>query len=826
MNLRPQTYSIISRSGLALFSALLCFTAIPVGARKNLTSQNETTDCDGCDGSKRIIRANPSHPSQSVVSRHLANREVISLRALGLVHSQEQKQQKPPDVAADTVVRIETELVQIDVVVVDKAGKLVRDLRREDFELYEDGKKQQVSHFAVGTATKPAKWLSVEKKKAGNEATAAPIEITAGRYIVLAVDDYHLAPENLIIARRTLLKFINEQMVAGDQVAVVTTSGNIGMFQQFTSERGVLERAITRLNVQTRTVTSSFDVPRITDYQAEMIDRNDPDAIEVAVQEILRLEPSPPPPAGRGGGGRNAPSADGMMSPRDRAILQARSKARMIVAQNANYTRVTLSTLESVIRSLNALPGRKMMVLVSDGFFLGGSSSSQIYDMRRITDAATRAGVVIYSIDARGLVATPPGGDASDPGVVDPMMAGARARLDLSAVDAKRDGMYALAADTGGKAFFNNNDLSAGLQHVLDDNEVYYVLAYEPPASRRDGRFHQIEVRIADRPELKARTRKGYLASLPAEAKTEKQSGKPAAKQKEKSPEKIAQEMKAAKDKEIRHGLGSLFPLRDLPLDLAADFVNFPDGGSCAMLNAQIVTAGLTFQPIDGGMNQTRLDLMVVLFDEQGKVAASFGDTLNINLKQSAFERMLRNDISYRKVLPLKPGFYQARIAVREEGTARVGSATRWVEIPNLGKKQLTLSSILLTPTEAEKGAALTSQNGDKVETGYQMQFTSASRKFKRDTSFDFVVFAYNARNDKAAPDLVIQSQVFSGSKLVFASPVVKMITQELADPQRIPYAARIMLDGFNAGEYELRLVVVDRSIKITTNRRVNFTVE
>jgi VWFA-related protein len=746
---------------------------------------------------------------------------LVCLTALPLVwvHSQEQK---PPQNPADqTVVRIETELVQIDVVVVEKDGKLVRDLRREDFELYEDGKKQPVSHFAVGTAAKPARWLSVEKKKPGAEpaASAAPAEVTAGRYIVLAVDDYHIAPENLMIAKRTLLKFINEQMVAGDQVAVVTTSGNIGMFQQFTNERGVLERAVTRLNPQTRTVTSSFDVPRIGDYQAELIDRNDPDALEVAIQEILRLEPPPPPTPGRGGG-RSAPNPDGGMSPRDRAMLQARNKARTIVAQNANYTRVTLSTLESVIRSLNGLPGRKMMVLVSDGFFLGGNSSSQIFDLRRITDAATRAGVVIYSIDARGLVATPPGGDASDPGVVDPTMAGARARMDLGAVDAKRDGMYALAIDTGGKAFFNNNDLSAGLQRVLDDNEVYYVLAYEPPASRRDGRFHQIEVRIADRPELKVRTRKGYLASLPPEAKAEKAEKEKA---KPKSPEKIAQEAKATKDKEIRRGLGSLFPLRDIALDLAADFVNFPDSGSSAMLNAQIVTAGLSFQPADNGITRAQLDLTIVLFDEQGKVAASLGDTLSVNLKQSAFEQMVHNDISYRKVLPLKPGFYQARVAVREEGTARLGSAARWLEIPDLAKKQLTLSSILLMPSYLKQTAA---QNGDQGEVGYQMQFTSASRKFKRDTSFDFLVFAYNARSNKVAPDLVIQSQVFSGSKLVFATPVAKMITQELPDPQRIPYAARITLDGFTPGEYELRMVVVDRSTKITANRRVNFTVE
>jgi VWFA-related protein len=111
-----------------------------------------------------------------------------------------------------------------------------------------------------------------------------------------------------------------------------------------------------------------------------------------------------------------------------------------------------------------------MMVLISDGFFLGGNSSSQIYDLRRITDAATRAGVVIYSIDARGLVAAAPGGDASEPGVADPTTAGARSRIELGAVEAKRDGMFALAVDTGGKAFFNSNDLNLGLQRVLDEN--------------------------------------------------------------------------------------------------------------------------------------------------------------------------------------------------------------------------------------------------------------------------------------------------------------------------------------------------------------------
>src|SRR5262245_39427291 len=241
---------------------------------------------------------------------------------------EQQKQDEP-------LLRIKTELVQIDVVVMDKQRNLARDLKGVDFELFDDGKKQEITHFAVGTAAQPARWLAVEKKKQDEKSPvdSAPVEIQAGRYIVIAVDDFHLAPENLIIAKRTLQRFINNQMVAGDQMAIATTSGAIGMFQQFTNERDVLERAVNRLNLQQRTVTSSFDIPRITDYQAELIDFGDLDALELAVQEILRQEPMPAPPqaAGRGGrGGMNA-GGDGGASQRERAIQQAQSRARMIV---------------------------------------------------------------------------------------------------------------------------------------------------------------------------------------------------------------------------------------------------------------------------------------------------------------------------------------------------------------------------------------------------------------------------------------------------------------------------------------------------------------
>jgi hypothetical protein len=503
------------------------------------------------------------------------------------------------------------------------------------------------------------------------------------------------------------------------------------------------------------------------------------------------------------------------MTTREMIENQVRSMARMIVNQNASYTRTTLDTLESVIRNLRELPGRKMLVLLSDGFYLGGKSASQIFDMRRITDAATRAGVVIYSIDTRGLVATPPGGDASQPsGFITTQLPGAQSRIEQGAIQAKRDGLNALAGDTGGFLVLNTNDLNMGLQRVLDDNETYYVLAYEPPESRRDGRFHKIDVRIADRPELKVRTRKGYFAPLIKPEKTE-------AKQKEKSPEKVAQEAAATKVAQIRSSLASLFPLRDIPVELSADFVDTLERGPAVLINAFVDAAALEFQQT-GGHHQDSLDILVAVFDERGKVVHSYGDRLDLNLKLNNLEMALKHGFSYRSTVALKPGFYQARIGVREQGTARLGSATSWVEVPDLSRKNFTLSSILLSIGDERQP----SQSASAQEEGYKLRPSTARRRFKSGSKLDFLIFAYNAKVEKGSPDVVVQSQVYSGSKLVYASPLAKMPLPENSDLGRIPYAAQISLEGFDAGQFELRLMAVDRSTKATAHQRLNFMVE
>ncbi|MGH9801353.1 MAG: VWA domain-containing protein, partial [Blastocatellia bacterium] len=246
--------------------------------------------------------------------------------------------QKPQDPAT---VRIETELVQVDVVVTDKQGKLIKDLRREDFQLLEDGKPQTISHFSVGTANRQAVWLKTGTSPANKNAPALPTAlpnatplpiVDAGRYLVLAIDDIHLKAGNLMLAKQTLNKFIDQQLGIRDQVALITTSGQVGMFQQFTTNREAMHRAVNRLSVAARTATNNFDVPHITPYQAELIEDRDTDALELAVQELMAKF-----------------SMDRRM-----ATSEAQSRARMIIQENRNLTINTLSTIENIIKDLRA----------------------------------------------------------------------------------------------------------------------------------------------------------------------------------------------------------------------------------------------------------------------------------------------------------------------------------------------------------------------------------------------------------------------------------------------------------------------------------------
>lgn len=680
---------------------------------------------------------------------------------------------------------VKAELVQIDVVVTDRKGEPVRGLRPEDFEVLEDGKRQVVTHFKDGRG-RPLPVMAEAPALPATEEPLAPTDEWQGRYIVLAVDDLHMTPANLAQAKRTFRRFVEEQVGQDDLVAIVTTSGSLGHYHAFSRPGVALSRAIDRLTPQPR-LDPDGGFLHMTEYQAELIERGDRDALRLAVQEILQSQPG---------------------TPASMAASEAESTARRIVQETVHYSRATLGTIEDVVRSLSPLAGRKVMILASDGFLVGlGTRSSQGFDLRRIVDAATRSGVVVYGVDTRGLVVT--GSDASSRNVPVFSAPGVRESLDSQSERAMRDAMHSLADDTGGFLVAGTNDLTAGFRRIVVDNDVYYVLAYEPTNSVRNGKFRKIDVRLPGRRRLRVRTRRGYFApderTQPTVAALRAEAAATSA---------------ARREADLQRGMSSLFPLREIPVGMSADFVRLPPAGSQVVVSALVDLARARFETA-GDRQEAVLEVVAVIYDDKGSVAANLqAEKVSLSLSPERQQIAVQEGLRYQKAAPLGPGLYQVRLVVRDEGTGRLGSASEWVEVPDLAPGKLALSHVFLMSGAAEAPGQAAGATGEPPRD------VQATKRFRRTDTLYFQLYVYNAARDGAgATDVVLQTQVWAGPRQVAASRVGAVALED-KDGVPPPHTSSFPLAALAPGSYELRVAVSDRKSGQNQVRRVTFLVE
>ncbi len=722
-------------------------------------------------------------------SRHavLASVLLISLGAPVLARPDAQRKDRGPAVPP-SLPAVRSELVQLDVVVSGKDGRPVADLAAADFKLFEDGKPQPLSHFALARR----QGTSVEPAPPADEASASAPEgpaPTRSRFFVLSVDDLHTAPGSMAEARRAMTRFVDEQASGDDFIALVTTSGTVGVHQDFTRDRRTLHRAIERVQSRYQPVEPG-GAPYLSEYQAELIDRSDVDALRLAVQEILQTE-----------------NYLGEVGAREKAYAQARRMVFEIMARSGR----TLQAIEGVVRGLSPLPGRKTVVLVSDGFLVGlGAAENRAFDVRRIVDAATRSGVVLYALDTRGLIADVPAGGASfqGPGVL--TAPGVRESLQARGNEAQRESLNALAEDTGGFLVRNTNDLGQGFARILRDSEVYYLLAYEPTNALRDGRFRRVEVRVPGRAGVRVRTRSGYFAPddrKPAEADAD-------------SPQQ-------RRERELAGALGSLFALDAVPMRMSADYIDLPPAGPQAVIRARIDVAGVPFVP-SGDRYEADLEIVGAVYDEAGhSVGDVSGERAQLSLTEETYRRTMADGLTVQKTVALKPGRYQVRMAVREATRSLLGSASQWLEIPDAPARPLTLSSVFLL---ADAGPGADGLSDVQVE-----------RRFRPGQGLHYVVQVYSP-GAVGLTGATLQAQIWQGSRLVGVTAKHELgagasaagagpgaagaRVAEGPNLQTAKWSERVALQGFAPGDYELRVLVVGRDGKPGAQRRVSFRIE
>ncbi len=682
------------------------------------------------------------------------------------------------------VVRVYTDLVQTDVMVFDKQGRFANGLRKKDFELRIDGKIRPIEFFervTVGTANEETQLLAARGTSGLSKAGTPAVPLDRGRTIFFYIDDLHLGVSSMAATRKLIAGFIDAEMNQNDEVGITSASGQIGFLQQLTDNKTVLRAALQRLSTRSYSVRD-FDRPAMSEYQALLIDRYDRGVFEFFVEETMRQNQFM---------GRQ--TAEGIVRARATSLLQ----------QAANFTRSTLAGLESLVKSSRNLPGRKLVFFLSDGFFLDNRNSDSQERLRKITSDAARSGVVIYSLDARGLVASLD--DLSVEAPFDPT--GRLASATLGELPASQDAMNALARDTGGRPFFNSNALNIGVTKALEETSVYYLLAWKPEPGTSDTRkFRRIEVKLIDRPELSVRVRRGFFDVEPTADGTSAKSNKPATK----TPEV-----------QVREALGTPFPERTLPIALTLNYVSEPNNRLLLSSSMQIPNEFMSFSSVDG-KRAAVVHVAGTVFNDQGRAGARFGERITFTSPAGISSSPSGDSLIYSFPVFLGPGLYQVRVAARDEKSGRTGSAHGWVEIPDLSNRKLALSSLIIGSTN--RGSVMNkSSDSSPVVDDFSL---SVDHQFQHNSHIRFLIFAYNSRSSvSTVPDLAAQVQVLRDNQPVVTT-ALKKIPTEGVDLDRVPYAADLSLAGLSSGRYLLQVTVIDRASKTSTSQQVRFGIE
>jgi VWFA-related protein len=682
----------------------------------------------------------------------------------------------------DDVVRVYTELVQTDVMVFDKAGKFVNGLTANDFELRIDGKPRAIQGFEQIIAGSDEESQLASARGSTTINLKRPVPLDRGRIVFFYLDDFHMDLGGLNSAKKVITQFIEKDMGQNDQAAIASATGQIGFLQQLTTDRTVLRRALDRLNPRGYSVRDA-DQPPMTDYQALLIERLDRQVFDFFVAETMRVNP-------------------GMRQ--DTAAALVRARAMQIQSQSARLNQNTLGGLENLIKSARNLPGRKVVFFLSGGFFIDNRRGDAMDKMRQITNAAAKSGVVIYSMDTRGLVASLQ--DAATERPFDPY--GQLSLSDHQELSASQDGLNALAADTGGKATFNTNDLRKGLTPAIKETSTYYLLAWKPDAeSQKHGRFRNLEVKLIGRSDLTVRVRKGYFDLDAAPAPTTAKATAPP-----------AQTKPAAT--QLRESIAAAYPTRELPILLSADYYDLPNKGPTISTAIQMPGEFLGFAERPDGKIAATIDLSAAYFDEKGVAKGSFMERIVTTAPSLEQAKSYRSDITYTYPAHLPPGLYQVRVAARDDKSGKIGVAHAWVEIPDLSDKKLAMSSLLL----GERTQAMMTNVSNP---GTSPVALSASHRFKRESTLRFLIFAYNMSLSPAdqKPDIVVQTQIVRDDQPVVTTALRKISTDGVLDITRLPYAAEVPLTELLPGRYVLQVTIIDRNSKQSTSRHTHFDV-
>ena len=547
---------------------------------------------------------------------------------------------------SEATFQVHVNLVDVRVVVRDAQGHPVRGLKKQDFQLLDDGKPQVITRFSVNEPEAEPAVRHEDNRPAEENAEAperkAPTPVAPQRYVAYLFDDVHLDFGSIARARTAVDQYL-QTMAPTDRAAVYTISGQ-GQ-TDFTDDRAALRDALNRIMPRpiTSSVGTSNDCPQMTYYMADLIvNQGDNRALGIATQDAIDCAFA-----------QSDPASAAWLGPAARKAAENAARQKLHLG---NYeTQVTFDRIRRVVRRTAAMPGQRTVILVSPGFLI----PEQRHEELQIEEQALHAGIVINTLDARGLYTM--GEDATvgtRPRHKESMMANIDAEYAEYANQEKSvqvGVLRELAEATGGTFYHNSNNLGAGFQQLAGTPEYSYLLGFSPPNLKLDGSFHTLKVKIQGQ-KYDIQARNGYFA-----------------------PKKAIDAAEQAR-RDVEEAVFSQEQWRDIPVQLHTEFFKLSEQDATLSVLVRLDARPLHFHKVDG-RNRNDVTVISALFDHNGKFINGTEKVLEMRLKDETLGSKLISGVTVKTNFDVKPGSYRVRLVVCDDN-GRMAAQSDAVEIP------------------------------------------------------------------------------------------------------------------------------------------------
>ncbi len=524
--------------------------------------------------------------------------------------------------------KVKVNLVELRVVVRDAKGNAVGNLKQDDFVLRDDKKPQPITRFEVERSQAPITGAPAGQSPVAENPNDVRSHLAGSWRLTYLFDDINSTVNDLMNARKAADQAI-DSLAPGEQLAIFTLSGQ-GM-QDFTSDKERLRAAVAQLQARPQGGSVVSDCPPINYYMADQLKNyGDPEMFKVVLQQMIACQFGGHLPLSKTGDQLD-PVA---LGPYEQATHEAIDRVYRAGEAQAD---LIFQSINQILRQVSEFGGQRTVVLLSPGFYLGKLRQADLTDS---LNRAIERGVVINTLDLRGVVAQQPAGvDISQKTYGSAAYGTSMINYEAAANIAQSDPLMQMANATGGTYVHNNNDFSGGLASLSAPPEFSYLLAFTPKDLKNDGKFHTLQVELKQPSGYNVQARKGYYAPKPGES--------------------------GDANREVAEAVFGRDEIHEVPLRVQTQFFKTGEQTAQVAVLVRVDVRHMQFRKADG-RNLNDLTVVAALFDRNDNFVSGKNNTVRMHIKDETLATKLNSGITLRNNFDIAPGSYLVRVVARD----------------------------------------------------------------------------------------------------------------------------------------------------------------